>query len=111
MVSLWLHEVGYDGPWPTSKASVASWEELAAARGLYVSASSVHAGDLVTFQFDSDPEGDHMGLVTGAVHNGTVPTIEGNTSPGDAGSQANGGGVFQRQRPLSVVHHFIRLAK
>jgi len=111
IVSLWLHEMGYDGPWPASRASVASWEQMAAGRGLYVSASSAHAGDLVTFQFDADPQGDHMGLVTGAVRDGVVPTIEGNTSRDNTGSQSNGGGVFQRQRPVSVVHHFIRLKK
>lgn len=35
-----------------------------------------------------------------------VYTIEGNTSPGNAGSQYNGGGVYARQRPRSLFVGF-----
>jgi hypothetical protein len=51
-------------------------------------------GDLVLFKFSSG--GDivqHVGIYAG---NGI--TIEGNTSSGSAGSQDNGGGVFERNR-------------
>jgi len=109
MVSLWLHEIGYDYPWPSGKASVASWEAMAAGHGFYVPSSQAKAGDLVTFQFDSDPEGDHIGVVRGRPSGGMLPTVEGNTSRDDRGSQSNGGGVFARLRPLAVVHHVIRL--
>jgi hypothetical protein len=111
MVSLWLHEMGYEGPWPTYKESVASWEAMAEKQNLFVPASMVRAGDLVTFQFDNNPGGDHIGIVTGQVNNGYVPTVEGNTSADDKGSQSNGGGVFARMRPVRLVNHFIRLKK
>jgi hypothetical protein len=35
---------------------------------------------------------------------GYIVTDEGNTSPGDGGSQANGGGSFCRKRRLSDIH-------
>lgn len=43
----------------------------------------------------------HTGLVEAVHLDGTVTTIEGNTSPGDAGSQRDGGGVWRRRRPKS----------
>jgi hypothetical protein len=82
MVSLWLHEMKYAGPWPTSKGYVPSWEDMARAKGLVVPKTSVRRGDIVTFQFDSDPQGDHIGLARGTWENGTLPTIEGNTGDG-----------------------------
>jgi len=43
----------------------------------------------------------HTGIIE-AVHNDdTVTSIEGNTSPGDGGSQRDGGGVWRRRRPKS----------
>ncbi len=82
MVSLWLHEMKYAGPWPALKAFVPSWEEMAKAKGLVVAKTSARRGDIVTFQFDSDPQGDHIGLVRGPWQGGTLPTIEGNTGDG-----------------------------
>lgn len=64
-------------------------------------------GDLALFDFA--PGGDpvvHVGIVAEDfdVHgNGLLKTIEGNTSSGSTGSQDNGGGVFSRERPRSVV--------
>lgn len=37
---------------------------------------------------------------------GQIVTDGGNTSPGNGGSQSNGGGSFRRVRPLSAVHGF-----
>lgn len=59
-------------------------------------------GDLVSFQFDGDTWPDHIGHVErvlkapfGFVY---LQTIEGNTSSGTGGSQADGGGVYRRRR-------------
>jgi len=56
--------------------------------------------------------GVHVGMVRGfKTINGQVYVIteEGNTSPGNGGSQANGGGSYRRVRPLSSVHGFARV--
>ena len=39
---------------------------------------------------------------------GYILAIEGNTSPGEAGSQSNGGGVFRRKRSKTLVTAYIR---
>ncbi len=43
----------------------------------------------------------HTGLIEAVHSDGSVTTIEGNTSPGAAGSQRDGGGCFRRRRPKS----------
>ena len=44
----------------------------------------------------------HIGIVVQVNPDGTIDTIEGNTSPqGSGGSQDNGGGVWQRNRLTS----------
>ncbi len=54
--------------------------------------------------------GVHVEMVRKVVAwRGYVLTDGGNTSPGDSGSQANGGGSFARKRPLSAVHGFARI--
>lgn len=58
-------------------------------------------GDIAIFTFG------HTGIVEKALP-GAVLCIEGNTSPGAAGSQDNGGGVYRRQRNLALVRAFIR---
>lgn len=65
-------------------------------------------GDLAYFQFDSDPQVDHVGVVERVNPDGTLVTIEGNTSRTDSGSQSNGGGVFRRVRKPSLVKGFAR---
>ena len=59
------------------------------------------ARDVIIYTFG------HTGIVEGA-KTGTVTAIEGNTSPGEAGSQDNGGGVFRRTRSRTLVKAFIR---
>lgn len=83
------------------------------ARGLAVSVEDVRAGDLVFEAFSSRtiamryPE--HIETATGPLSSThLVPTIGGNTSSGDNGSQSNGGGVFRRQRARSLVVGVIR---
>ena len=58
-------------------------------------------GDIAIFTFG------HTGIVERALP-GSVMCIEGNTSPGQTGSQDNGGGVYRRQRNLALVRAFIR---
>ena len=64
-------------------------------------AAEPQAGDIIIYNFG------HTGIVESA-GSGTVTAIEGNTSPGDAGSQDNGGGVFRRTRSKSLVRAYIR---
>ena len=63
--------------------------------------SGPQPGDIAIFTFG------HTGIVEKALP-GAVLCIEGNTSPGAAGSQDNGGGVYRRQRNLCLVRAFIR---
>ena len=61
-------------------------------------------GDIVFFQFDNDPQPDHVGIVKW--NNTTLKylqVIEGNTSSGSKGSQSNGDGVYLRKRSYSLV--------
>jgi hypothetical protein len=58
---------------------------------------------VVFFRWPGSPfTADHVGFVTRR-EGDRIWTIEGNTSPSDRGSQGNGGGVYERVRPLSVV--------
>lgn len=63
--------------------------------------AGIQAGDVAYFDFpDSVYRVQHVGFVTGPVKNGTIPTIEGNTS---VTSDDNGGEVQARVRPISYV--------
>ena len=57
--------------------------------------------DIIIYNFG------HTGIVESASTT-TITAIEGNTSPGQPGSQDNGGGVYRRQRNLALVRAFIR---
>lgn len=61
-------------------------------------------GDIVFFQFDTDAQPDHVGIVE--KNNTTLKRlvcIEGNTSPDNKGSQSNGGGVYRKKRAYGTV--------
>ncbi len=61
-------------------------------------------GSLVFFDWpDSINRIQHIGLVEAVNGDGTVTTIEGNTSSGAAGSQHDGGGVWRRKRRAGIV--------
>lgn len=62
-------------------------------------------GDIM-IQVKSGGKG-HTGIVE-RVNGNSVTTIEGNTSPTDAGSQDNGGCVARKERKLSDIRKFIR---
>lgn len=84
-----------------------------ARRGLHglkiVPISQAQPGDFLYFKWPgvSNDFCDHVGLVTSNV-NGVITTIEGNTSPGTAGSQNNGGGVYLRTRPRANMVACVR---
>ena len=74
-----------------------------------VSFAQAQPGDFVYFKFPgvSGDECDHVGLFL-SHQDGTVTCVEGNTSPGNGGSQNNGGGVFKRTRSASLVAYIVR---
>ena len=61
----------------------------------------VKPGDLVVMY----GRGVHVEIVR-RIKAGVVYTVGFNTSPGITGSQSNGGGVYLRARPMSIVHGF-----
>lgn len=64
------------------------------------------AGDLVFFNFSGGSDKvEHIGIVESVKADGSVITIEGNTS---TGNDANGGQVMTRTRKRSVIDCFIR---
>jgi len=67
------------------------------------------AGDLVLFDFPGLGEPHHVGFVRSAGH-AIVSTVEGNTSSGIAGSQADGDGVFCRSRPRERIYGFVHFS-
>lgn len=64
-------------------------------------------GDLAFFNFGAGII-RHVGIVAGWDAHAGVTCIEGNTSPGTAGSQDNGGGVYRRTRPRYHIVGFGR---
>ena len=67
-------------------------------------ADSPEPGDVVIYKFG------HTGIVE-SVGTGTITAIEGNTSPGAAGSQDNGGMVCRRTRKTSTVTAYLRFSE
>lgn len=70
-----------------------------------VGADGCKKGTYVVFHFGAGGA-KHVGIATGPVRDGLITTIDGNTSSGTSGSQDNGGGVFERTRPISQVIRF-----
>lgn len=72
-------------------------------QGLTVPVGQVQRGDIVMLNFSDGISADHCGLVIERDGN-TVKTVEGNTSPGEEGSQDNGGCVaFKTRYPYQIV--------
>ncbi|WP_172169350.1 CHAP domain-containing protein [Brevibacterium sp. CT2-23B] len=91
-----------DYPRTAGVAIARSWAQQ---RGRWVSPSNIKKGDLVVFL----PHFSHIAIARADASGGSVKTVEGNTSPGSSGSQRDGGGVWNRTRPLSLVGGGIRL--
>lgn len=64
-------------------------------------------GDPVLYGTAGQPS-PHIGIFE-RWSGGYVQAIEGNTSPGSAGSQDDGGGVYRRLRPTTWVHGFVNI--
>ena len=63
----------------------------------------------IDFPGDSVRRVQHVGVVVSVnPANKTITTIEGNTSPGNTGSQSNGGGVYRRTRSMKIVKGYGR---
>jgi peptidoglycan hydrolase-like protein with peptidoglycan-binding domain len=67
-------------------------------------------GDVVIFDFPGGYETDHVGIIRAKSNAAKkqIFTVEGNTSSGAAGSQANGGGVYKRTRSFGTVESIWR---
>lgn len=70
----------------------------AQANGAFHGEDQAQAGDAVLFDWDGDGEADHIGYVVGFNEDGSVQTIEGNTSGDVSGSQ-----VATKQRNKSTI--------
>jgi len=68
-----------------------------------VPVGQAQAGDIVFFQFDTDAQADHVGIVIKNDGKKYLWCIEGNTSGDTKGSQSNGDGVYTKKRAYSLV--------
>jgi len=83
--------------------AVAAWATQA---GLIVPYDQARYGDLVLFDWDHDGVADHIGFVVGLNDDGSMETIEGNTSDSD---HSNGGYVLGRRRYPENVLMIVRI--
>ncbi len=67
------------------------------------------SGDLVFYQFDADYYADHIGIFDSKISDTRFYAVEGNTTSGVIGDQANGYGVYRRNRPMSCVMAFVSI--
>ena len=63
-----------------------------------VPVDDVREGDIVILNFSGTKDTEHCGLVTRVMGAGRFRTVEGNTTPGEEGSQDNGGSVAIKTR-------------
>ncbi len=78
------------------------------AHGNVVDKKDIHVGDLTILNFSGTQDTQHVGLVTEVLKNGSFKTVEGNTSPGEEGSQDAGGCVALKTRSVNQVVAVIR---
>lgn len=127
----WIRAAGYDSPVPwcgcfvnacviaAGVASGAGWigytPSIVNRAKAGTDGWSWHAdgkpGDLALFDTPGGDIAVHVGLVEKADGGGTYQTIEGNTSSGSTGSQANGGGVFRRHRSTAGIFRIVGFAR
>lgn len=76
-----------------------------------VSWTTSRPGDFICLNFDSSEPYDHIGIARSRPNltKGTTLTAEGNTSSGSAGSQADGAGLWLRERPAKGQTVFVRV--
>lgn len=68
-------------------------------------------GDLALFDTPGGDSAVHVGIVEKRLSTSTYQSVEGNTSSGPGGSQANGGGVFRRERSTAGTFRIIGFAR
>jgi cell wall-associated NlpC family hydrolase len=68
-----------------------------------VPTGQAQSGDIVFFQFDTDAQPDHVGIVVKNDGKKYLWCIEGNTAGDNKGSQSNGDGVYLKKRAYSLV--------
>ena len=73
------------------------------AQGMTVPITEIRKGDIVLLNFHGTLTPEHCGIVEEVVGFGLVKTIEGNTSPGEEGSQDNGGCVARKTRTAAQI--------
>lgn len=77
-------------------ASVAGWRRWARKIKLDIPIKLIRRGDLVTKDYGGGK--GHIGIVVKRI-GPLIWTIEGNTGPGEVGSQRDGDGLYRRTRP------------
>lgn len=83
--------------------TVANWAKNTGRVCIY---SEAQYGDLVLFDWNHDGVADHIGFVVGLNDDGSLETIEGNTSDSD---HSNGGWVLGRRRYPDSVLMIVRI--
>ena len=89
---------------PKGFASCDQWLKYLTANNQFVPIGQAQRGDLVFFQFDSDAQPDHVGIVR--YHNTKLKYMnvwEGNTSDSKKGSQSNGDGFYLKRRKYDTI--------
>lgn len=83
-------------------ASCTSLKDYYSKYNRWVTSGEPDIGDIIIFDFGSDGDIDHCGLLIDKTPDAYI-TIEGNTSFGTQGSQDNGGAVAKRERYRSSI--------
>lgn len=68
-------------------------------------------GDQVLFDWQRDGVIDHVGASWPDPKSGSYRSVEGNTSPGNAGSQSNGGGCWVRYRSRGDIAGWVNIRR
>jgi hypothetical protein len=91
-------------------AGCEAMEAWAVKNKMTVPVNQIQAGDILLFDFHAAGKSVHTGFALGAVDSKTklIPTVEGNTCGDNAGSQANGDGVYYKHRTLASVRCVVR---
>ena len=80
-----------------------------ASKGGRIDKKKAAPGDVLVFDWNwKTLSTNHVGILEKVLPSGNFQTIEANTSPGNSGSQGNGGGVYRRNRRPNQVRYVIR---
>jgi len=94
---------------PKGFAGCEAMEAWAIKNKLTVPVANVQAGDILLFDFTKAGKAEHTEIALGYNANThLIDTVGGNTAGDNAGSQANGDGVYLKHRAPSTVRLVIR---